>query len=820
MPTYTHLGPWIKQRRKMLDLTQEELARQIGYAISTVRKIESGDLRPSLEMAERLAACLSIDAAELPTFLLLARAPQQSTPPAPAHGSTAYRPLPPMATPLIGREYEIGYIRRQILTHATRLITLVGPPGIGKTRLAVETARSLSDAFAAGICYVPLEALSDPATVLEALAQALGIREQPAHTLLAAITTRLHTQRVLLLLDTMEHLLAAKHDLATIIQRCPQVYMLVTSRAALHIDGEYDITVLPLTTPPLKPIPPADTLDIYDSVRLFVSCARLVQPAFNITPENTASIATICTQLDGLPLAIELIAARVKLLSPQRLVERLTPLLTAGSTRQADRPARQHTMRAAIEWSYKLLSAQEQLLLQRLSIFAGGATQAAVEAVYTQMGDQPESVAALLAALLDHSLIQCQQQWNGEPRYTLLTMIHAFAHEQLTQSPAHADLQAAYISYYTELAKQAHAAFRRHSEQQWLDVLAQEHQNLRAIFQYSLDSDKSEVALTLGGLISRFWIFKGHVSEGRRWLTAALAAPSASTADLATQAQALYTAGVLAALQADDDQAIAAYDACMALARALNDQHRQAIVLLNRSSIARQHGDYSAAESFLSAALTLAFEHSDQQLMALALTELALVLQALEEYALSELCYHEALHLLQQLGNEFTAANVVALYAQLKDEQQQYDRAKQLFFEALEVQRALGDSQSIHRTLSGLALVLLRENYVAEARQCWHESLHYAVAIEQPHALVKVLEGFAQLAGATDQFAHAARLWAAAEALRSRIQHPAPPAVQRLYLQLQQQARQALSAEAWAQAWAEGAQMSVEQATALALHAL
>jgi predicted ATPase/DNA-binding XRE family transcriptional regulator len=816
----TNLGPWIKLRRKALDLTQDALARKIGYAVSTVRKIESGDLRPSREVTERLAVCLEIPPADRATFVHIARVSSlldpESSPLAAA--GTAYRPLPTNPIALIGREREISYVKRQLLQQDTRLITLLGPPGIGKSRLAIAVAGTLTAAFPDRICFVALETVTNPWGVLTAIREALDVGEQVARPLLASIQAAIQQQSFLLVLDTMEHLLAAAPDILALLQACPHLKILVTSRSRLHVEGEQSITVLPLTKPPRSPLPPWTSLDAYDAILLFVSCARLVQPAFAITAANAAAVAAICERLDGVPLAIELIAARIKIMPPHILLERLETLLDASPQRQSDRPARQHTLRAAIAWSHRLLSSEEQRLFRRLGIFKDGFNRAAVEAIYTALSDDPQTVAARIDALCDHSIVQRQQNWGGEDIFTMLTVLREYALEQLSSSGEQGQIEAAYVGYYLGLAEQAQAHFRRAQEQRWLDTLTQEHDNLRAILQWGLATGRPEVSLKLAGMLWRFWMFRGHVSEGRRWLAQALAVETVS--DPAIRASALHAAGALASLQADYTQASAAYGECLALRRALHDRAGLAITLLNSGSIARQQGDESSAEAMLSDAMALYGDFQDQQGLGMCLTERGLLLQGQGAYASSAQCFREALEIQTSLDNQYGIANLLALQGSLALDQHQDDQARLLFSAALEQLRNLGDRQSLHRPLDGLAALLLGAGNLRAAQAYWLECLNHALALEQPQVVVKALEGFARLTGAAGQAQPAARLWGLTTALRARLRYPVSARLKQVHQQSQEHARARLDAATWAAAFREGATMSVEQAVAMVMDAL
>ncbi|HEY1014001.1 MAG TPA: helix-turn-helix domain-containing protein, partial [Herpetosiphonaceae bacterium] len=289
MKPHTKLGPWIKHQRKLLDLTQEDLSRRVGYALSTVRKIESGVLRPSREVAERLAQCLELEQEAVPLFLKLARTPIDLAPEPEAGEAppTAFRPLPSPPALFVGRESEAAFIRLRLGQPDVRVLTLVGPPGIGKTSLALHAAPTAAPGFSGGVCFVALEALTAAEQVLPAIAAALNVPEQANRTPAAAIAAAVAAQPLLLLLDNAEHVLGAAPDLAALLSACPALKLLVTSRAVLHLSGEQQVPVLPLSRPPLSPLPAYQSLDSYDSVALFVACARLALPSFALTPENS-----------------------------------------------------------------------------------------------------------------------------------------------------------------------------------------------------------------------------------------------------------------------------------------------------------------------------------------------------------------------------------------------------------------------------------------------------------------------------------------------------------------------------------------------------
>ncbi len=365
--------------------------------------------------------------------------------------------LPAQPTPLIDREQEMARICQLLRRENVRLLTLTGTGGVGKTRLGLETAARLLDEFAGGVCFVPLATISDPDLVVPAIAQTLGVREAGDWLLMERLKAYLRNRRLLLFLDNFEQVLQAAPRLSELLQACPELKMLVTSRAVLHVYGEHEFPVLPLPVPDLSHLPESEALAQYAAVALFLQHAQAVKPGFQMTPANARAIASICARLDGLPLAIELAAARVKLLSPQALLARLAHRLEVLTSGARDVPARQQTLRNTLAWSYNLLDAEEQRLFRRLSVFVGGCTLEAVEAVYTTLGDMAAPVLDGVASLIDKSLLQKVEQEGEELHLLMLETIREYALECLAASGEMEVTQQAHAVYYLALAEEAEA---------------------------------------------------------------------------------------------------------------------------------------------------------------------------------------------------------------------------------------------------------------------------------------------------------------------------------------------------------------------------
>jgi predicted ATPase/transcriptional regulator with XRE-family HTH domain len=776
-------GNWLTRRRAALGLSRAELARRVSCATITLRKIEEDARRPSPELAACLARQLAIPAAESTTFVRVARgelrvawlapAEDPASAIAPAAPSSGPGNLPHPLTPLIGRESHVAAACVLLRRSDVRLLTLTGPPGIGKTRLSLQVAAELRDAFTDGVYIVPLAPLRDPALVLLAIAQALGVVDGPGIALRDRLSAALCDRQLLLVLDNVEHLLAAAPELAALLATCPGLTVLATSRAPLHVRGEQQFPVPPLQLPLVDQ--DAASMARCASVELFVQRAQAVAPAFALSALNARAVAAICHRLDGLPLAIELAAARVKLFPPEALLPRLEerlPLLTGGA---ADLPERQQTLRGAIAWSYHLLSGPEQALFRRLGVFVGGCALEAMERIYALPGEGAGTIIDGVSALVDQSLLQRNDGPDGVPRFTMLETIREYALEQLMEDGELERAHERHLAYYLERAEAAEPLLVTPDALAWLDRLEQDHGNLRAALTWAVDHD-AVGALRLGGALTDFWHMRGHLSEGRHWLERALTVADAQANSnteigkaagaapaLAARAKALHGAGTLAHCQEDDVRAESQYAASLTLAQALGDQRRVAILLNDLGEMALNRGDTQRAMTLHREALALARTLGDQRAIAQLLIGLGMASRVAGDLEAATSYLGESLEICQRLDDRHRAAWALYALGQVARASAANDRASELFTEALALARAVGDQENTAWLLYDLGCVSLQEHDLSGATARFGESARLSHGLGLRQAVALSLDGLATVRVQQREPAQAARLLSVAD---------------------------------------------------------
>lgn len=531
--SFTTFGQWLKARRRELDLTQKALAYQVNCGAETIRKVEADRHRPSRELVEKLAQVLAIDEVDQAMFRQLARTPQQaphqtnqqSSVPA-AHRLPQQLPSIPF-TSFIGRDADVQTLKSYLLRPEIHLLTLYGPAGVGKTRLASHLIQHLREHFADGCHFLSLTALTDASLVLPLLIQTIGIGEQADHTPVESLIEALHTRHMLLVLDNFEHVTAAAGELSTLLRACPGVKCLITSRAALHITGEFLFPVKPLDIPPLDEPLDAESLEQYTAVELFLQRARAAQPTFALTPQNMPLIAEICVRLDGLPLALELAATRINLLPPPALLSRLKQQLSFLSSAAPDAPIHQKSLQAALDWSYNLLERAEQQLFRQLAVFEGGFSIEAAASIVTLDDLMPSADTEQdymmrldgLAVLVDGSMLT-QVVEDAEPRFLFLETVRVYALNQLKQAGEAPLLQARHAAYYLEQTELIDTTCLQ--DETTFQFLKLEYFNFRAALRWYIEQGNVWATLRLGTVLWYFWTLDGQHNSGQDWFRTTL----------------------------------------------------------------------------------------------------------------------------------------------------------------------------------------------------------------------------------------------------------------------------------------------------------
>ncbi len=680
--------------------------------------------------------------------------------------------LPLQLTSFVGREQEILEI--EVLLREHRLLTLTGPGGSGKTRLALAVASTVVGGFEDGAWLVELAPLSDPDLVLQAVASVLGVRETPDVPLVDSLRGHLEPREILLILDNCEHVIGACASLAEVLlRRCPNLRILATSREALGVAGEALFAVPPLSLPDPRRLPAPESLPSYEAARLFVERAKAVRPDFALTRHNAMAVARVCYRLDGIPLAIELAAARVRMLSAEQIADRLDDSFSLLGGRNRAPIAHQRTLRATMDWSHELLGPQEKALFRGLSVFAGGFTLEAAEAVCAGEGLPQDEVLDLLTSLVDKSLVFVTEQ-EGDARYRLLETVRQYGQEKLEESGEAERVRSRHAAWFVALAEDAEPHLKGHRQAAWLQRLEIEHDNLRVALSWALERGGAEPGLRLAGALGEFWYLRGHLDEGRRWLEAALAKGEAPES---ARIKPLGRAAWIAWEQGDYERSVALSEECVALSRKLGDETGVAFALYALGMAELNRNELGRAWALLEEALTLE----------------------------------------RASGDTADIARVLAVLGLVAVVRHDYERAVALHEEGLMLARRAEDDLAIGLSLRMGALAYSGRGDHQRANDLCEEGLGRALEQGVLHQTGHHLHVSAVLAGSQGQAVRSARLWGAAEALREAIGTGLVPVERSYYGPYIAAARAQLAEEEWAKAWAEGRRMTPEQAVEYAL---
>jgi predicted ATPase/Tfp pilus assembly protein PilF/DNA-binding XRE family transcriptional regulator len=852
-------GALLRAYRAQRGFSQDDLADRTGLSVAAISALERGLTRwPYRDTIARLAMAMELSDTERSAFEAAGQRPVRvrSSASAAALGvslaaTTAPRSsLPTPLTRLIGRTAELHRLQKLFDDARSRLLTVSGPGGVGKTRLAIEAARRQQADFSDGVVFVSLATIQDALLLPTTLARAFEMPELEGRSVMDGLTDFIGQRRLLLVLDNCEHLIDACADIVQLLlTACPGLTVLATSRMALRIRGEqvFLLQPLPLTGDPLDS--PSDAIEQSPAVALFVERARQAYPDFVVDSRSLGDVAAICQRVDGLPLAIELAAAQSAYASPRALLARLTPSLPLLHGGAHDLPARQQTLRNTFDWSYSLLSEDARRVFRRLAVCVGGCSVEAAALVCGLDSSDPLAVLFELENLVAASLLLAEQRSDVEPRFSMLETIRDFGLERLSESGETATTQANHLAWCLALAERAAAERNGPEQDRWLNLLDTEHANLQAALHHAQPLE--EVGVRLAVALWWFWYTRGFLAVGRRWLEAAIAVEVGSAA---LRAWALHGAGMLAWRQGDYQQARAWHEESLALRQKLGDRQGIASSLENLGMVAWRQSDYAQTRALHEQSLTLRRELGDAQGTASSLYNVGAAMVEQGEYAAAEIVHQESLAIRQRLGDKQGVAgslNALGMLAwdlgdnaraaslhaaslalvrdlgdkkgianslnnlgNIADERGDYDDAERLHQESLAIMRELGDRQGIAASLNNLGRIAHERGRYAEARGLLEESLMRSNDIGAKYQVAESLDGLAALATSLGDPRRAALLYGASASLRNAIGAPlAPregPARERAVAALREQ----LGSRPFAEAWSGGEALSLDQAIA------
>lgn len=689
-------GPWLRLKRKSLDLTREALADQVGCSAATIRKIEAEERRPSAQIAERLADIFAIPPKEKSNFLQFARGSpgsfEEDAKTLPWQEVDIHRfNVPASVTSLVGRQKEIADLNEYLSSPDTRLITLIGPPGIGKTRLSIETARRVINKFSDGIFFVPLAPLDDASLIAPTIVQTLGYVERKSKSDTETLKAGIGDKHLLVILDNCEHLIEDIAPLASdLLSACPRLKIIATSRESLRIPGEWQYPISTLELP--KEGSPVDVQAVGQiaAVNLFIERARAVHPDFNLSASNIQAVISICNQLDGLPLAIELIASRIRLMSPQALLKRMSGQFVLSADGMRVVSARQKTVKNAIQWSYDFLSLDEQRCFAFLSIFSGGFALEAAESILSGRFIE-KTVTELITSLLDKSLVQRTNDDQGDIRFSMLFTIREFASDHLQHSGLHEKMHDRHAHYFADFAEQA--AIKIHGPQQveWLNRVEADHDNFRAALGWSVSRGSTETALRLLDALGWPWEMRCYYREAQDWLDRVRGLPDVNKYPV-HYSSILSHIGRQVWTQEYYDKAYTLLNESLAIASAAGEEGKQSRAgALNWLGLMLMFNikDLDQARAFFETGLTIYQELHDSHGIALSTFHLGILTSESGHYDDALHLLEKGLELFRHHGDVFFMSRVSIYLGYLFQKQEQYDRALYYFEQQLQLDTKL-----------------------------------------------------------------------------------------------------------------------------------
>jgi predicted ATPase/class 3 adenylate cyclase len=786
--------------------------------------------------------------------LVIPGLPAEFPPPSTPSQQRPLQNIPSLTTSFVGREQEIDTICAQLLRSDVRLLTMIGTAGVGKTRLALQVVTKFTQQFEDGICFVALEQCNDVDEVIIAVAQALGVQQRKGGSLIEQVKETLQGLSILLVLDNFEQVLPARIKLADLLAICPSLKVLVTSREMLHLQAEQIFEVSPLPLPAPGHLVDLQTLSKNASVSLFLQRAQAVSPDFRLTPGNAKYVAEICTRLDGIPLAIELAAARTRHFSPQVVLAQLEKGLTVLSGKTTDAPTRQQTLHGAIAWSYDLLNFDEQSVFRRFAVFVNGATLAAIESVCISVGSPAKNVLQILEDLVDKSMLH-QDRENDKPRFWLLQTLREFGLERLSEVGELEATKTAHSTYFFSWVEQIAPLLLGAEQADWLDRLGREYENVRVALEWMLDEanmemERAEQALQLCIALMGFWEIRGFITEGLAFIERALA--FAMNAEPSMRAMALHYAGFLALMQDDNMRAEEFLRRSQLLFRESGDKLGMANILRLQGNLSMTKKNYKVARRLLEEALNIYREREDLRRVASTRDALAQIAIAQCDYSRAQLLieenlasykalgeqygnafplFHrahilflsrgdrakarelaeESLTLFRAVGNKRFIAYVLTLLGEILLVDCEVDKARSILEESLTIFNSIGERSGSAAALMSLARVLAYQGERETAKSSYQESWNLLQAIGDRELAAACLEGYGEVLVAQGEAKWAVQLWGLAATVRAEIVAPIPRIYRPDYVQAVASARESLDEEAFQTAWKAGNQTSLAQ---------